>query len=662
MNGCQRLLSIMVAVLMLTVSIGVPMVASDSSADPEQETYILSMVPEDSIDTEYGVIPVVMVGYTLGQVALAALAGFAAGYIVNELVTPAGENEDYYKQLRELKGGDLAMMVELMTNTANTLLPADADLWSFTSSYWNRAVELIVSELWSETEDYDPNPIVDKSLLRDNLQNYIYDWQSAMDKGFASILDIRESFTGDCWGDMVESIQWSGGRVTATSDADTPFYLDLTQIVKGAQSGQRVYIDGSTYDAGGTYATSTSGTIYNLGTTTVTMIKESVYVGDLSGTRISIEPGKTYTISDSESGLYRFETSNATIGGPLSMAASDDAATVYGGMVINGGSQIVYALPNGNNLNVGVAGSTTSYNSNYLRVVWDYTGESESQSYRNLHDGSTNFMIRDWNNLIQQINEVVSDAATAGQTIWEIFDAAEESNSFISPSSISMTLKGMDMTADQQKAIYIQALGRVADYWDSNGAELKAIEYDIDATNTDLIVYGDIYFNGTLWMEDAIFTPYLAVSESQRITVGEECDWKGAGYAMVWGQEDSYHLWDGSRTSADQYLLNLGDGYSIVAEKILDDGVEVDTITLEPTIIERYSTDVSSQEPLPDAVRSLDASTLVMIILFELAVILFLLGYMGGQPVYGAVAAIVVIVVALLCSDLVARILSDMLG
>ena len=81
-----------------------------------------------------------------------------------------------------------------------------------------------------------------------------------------------------------------------------------------------------------------------------------------------------------------------------------------------------------------------------------------------------------------------------------------------------------------------------------NAGSIKEVSVDDEfirnTESVDLIVYGDIYYNGQLWMENAIFTPYMTVSQSQTLTAGEECEWGGPGFAMVWAQEENYYAGD----------------------------------------------------------------------------------------------------------------------
>ena len=197
---------------------------------------------------------------------------------------------------------------------------------------------------------------------------------------------------------------------------------------------------------------------------------------------------------------------------------------------------------------------------------------------------------------------------------------------------------------------------RLADYWNQNSEELTSYEFIRNTESVDLIVYGDIYYNGQLWMENAIFTPYMTVSKSQTLTVGEETEWGGPGFAMVWGQEENFGAWDGSTDTQSQALVNLDSTYSIDVKYMEKNGEEIDTITLTPTLILRQTTDPSDPSEPVDPVRVLDGSMLIMLLILSIALNLFLLCYILDQPVIGLVVALITIAIGLLFSDTIASI------
>ncbi len=641
-------LTALAVVIMLALCTLIPMTVDNSSAAEEVDEE--EMIAE--MQGQYGELATLIV-IGLVAVAVALMAYDVAKDMVNQ---PDYNTDEVKQQFREIKAEDWIRMMSMTTSMTSSILPADTTLWAFTTPYWNRAVELVCAEAWGNGVSFDAESTLGKALLRTNVENYIYNWQSAVDKSYNSVLDSRLYLTGT-YEPMKLKFVWTGGETTATTDGDTPFSFDLTQIVKDATSGSIVYLDARADDSGGKYNANTSSTIYNTGTSTLKLTKIKVYDGDTVGNAITIEPGKTYTMDDSESGLYRIDSAKATFAGPVSMASGEKAADVIGGLVLASGAEIYQITANGDNVDVVKAGSTSTTTSSSLVIKYTYDDTSKETELCDGTPAGYN-IVRDWNNLIQQINVAIANATVAGETIWGIFDAAEASSSYLSPSSITQTVQGISLTAAEQQAIYVQAMMNIADYWEENSGKIGDIDFITNLESVDLYVYGDIYYNGTLWMENAIFTPYMTVSEGQTLTVGTETAWEGPGYAMVWAQVERYNLWDKSTSTSQHYLLNLDSNYTIQVKNIVKSGSEVNSIALTPTVIKRYTTDPGSVTPGPEPKETLDSSMLILIIMIELAIIFLLLGFIGGQPLPGAIAAVIVLVIGLLFSDVIVQLLN----
>lgn len=646
MNHRKKLAAIMAVALLLAVSVAVPYMAEDASAEDETQDLI------SEYSEIYGFAPIVVAAIIIG---VSYVAGKIIGNLMSDPGDGAGDQEDINKQLRQMKADDWALMMDTIKDIASSIIPADTTLWSFTSSYWNRAVELVVAELWSADSSYDAEVAVYNSLLRTNAENYLYNWQSTLDKSYNNVLKSRLYMNKDPWDEMTLSLVWNQGSIEATTSESEDFTFDLTQIIQDAKANSTVWIDARAEDEEGTALKSTSSTIYNLGTSSVTLTKQRVFQTDSVGTTITLSPGKSYKMSSDESGLYTI-TAGATVAGPFTKAASNSAADVQGALVFTGSDDTIYAIASNDVLKIGHAGISTLTTAQSLMFQYTFTGTDETSTTSVICDGTDYNLVRDWNNMVQQINDVIDKAATAGEAIWGIFDAAEQSSAFISPSAFTTTVKGMDLTAAEQQAVYVQALMQVADYWEESEGKLTTADFITNVQSTDLYVYGDIYYNGTLWAENVIFTPYLTVTEEQTLTVDTETSWIGPGFAQVWAQVDSYSEWDGSTSTTNQALVNLDSNYSIQVKKIIKEGTEISTITLSPTIIKRYTTDPTPITPTPDAVQVLDGSSLIMIIIIELAIILFLLGRVFNQPVAGAVAAVIALVIGFAFQDTITSI------
>ena len=640
----MKVFAFLTVALMLTVAVASPVMAED----PEPYDYTTY-----SDDPEYGFA---WIPFILGIVLVSTIWAITEASAPD---SPAGDQQDIYKQLRDIYGEEWMNNMDVSLSYITSIMPADTTLWAFTSAYWDRAAELVVAEQWKEGDDYDPNATLEWSLMRNNVNNYIYDWQATVDRAYNNIVGMRQHLAGDCYGNMTMSVDMGNGTsITAPTSASDQFYMDMCQYVSNATRGQYVYIDTDATDGTSAYNAQTSGTLYNFSNIELKLTKVSLAGGDPGGNTITVPAKSSVVVTNSPSGLYRIDSSTATFAGPLTKAAEDDtyhAADVGGAIVFNDDGDLYLCTPNGKNVNI-LSSSGSSWSSSTLRFHMHFDGRDHTDTYSVLCDGSSYNIVATWDDMIQQINDVIDEAATAGETIWGIFDVAQESSAFISPSSLTQSIQGMSLSAEEKQAITIQGMMKLADYWNNNEGELTSYEFIRNTESVDLIVYGNIYYNGQLWMENAIFTPYMTVSQSQTLSTGEECEWGGPGFAMVWAQEENYYAWDGETSSSTQALVNLDSTYSIDVKLIEKGGEEIDTITLTPTLILRQTTDPADPSGPVDPVQVLDGSMLIMIIIIELGIILFLLGLNFDQPVIGLVAALITIAVGLIFSDTIASI------
>ena len=633
-------------------------------------TVLLSVaaVPLFQEDSEAVSEPAVMTtDAAIAPMALGAAGGFAIGLIVGIWIgvnladpsDPAGSQEAVYQQCRDLYSLFMTSNMDTALNLISSVMPADTSLWSFTSTYWNRATELAVAEDWGLGKEYDPNLMTENAMLRTNVMHYIYDWQAAVDNAYNSVLVKNQKLTGDCYGDVELSINWDGGSIKPGAGANV--YIDLAQAVTGTQYGQLVYLHTYDQDVGGNYNTQTSGTLYAYGNDVV-----MTYVGGGAGTgtTLTVQDGVPKDVTSYPSGLYRIESSGAFLAGPLSQAVDGyvgqlgqelTAADVVGTMLVitdddvatitSAGDGVVMVRHNGS--------QTVSAN---LTIDIDYTGKDASHRDSILlgvtDDGQDYDVIGDWNAMVQSINNVIVMAAQAGEVIWGVFDAAEESNSFISPSSVSMTIPGVELKTSQSQAVYVQAMMQIADYWERNEGEIVDARFETNADSLSVYVYCDIYLNGQLFVEDAIVTPYMSV-DKQLLEVGKRVEWDGTGFAMMWAQGfDLDHFNSQANLDSSEYqLLDMSEGYVMEIKQIVQDGKEVDSITLEPVMILMDTTGGSDHDDPPEPVKVMNANTLIILIFLLVGLISFLVCERFGHPIPGLVLALIIVLIGLVGND-----------
>ena len=661
----------------------------------------LTPVVSESVeaDSESEVIEDIEAMYGIDTMAITPIGGaglFALGLIVGVAVTalyyhfqdpanPAADQEEVYKQCRELYAERMVTNWDTAKNLISSVMPADTSLWAFTTNYWNRATELAVADYWTWDREYSPNLMTEEAGLRLNVMNYTYDWQAAIDNAYNEILKRNASLTGDCYGNMNVFISWDQGRMDP-ADSSEDIYMDLLMTVHTGNQRELVYIDTSDYDVNNQYNSKTSGRIYSFG--------QDVTLTYLGGEAGSTDIGDTYHVYENRvndiagwpSGLYRIDTYNATLAGPLSQASDDNpyyyinddalgdgeisAAEVSGALLIGleGDSLDLALVTSAENDAVDILHDDKTVNSSSLKIEIDYDGletdhnESVLLGYPTAggndaqNAGVYYDIVGDWNRMIQQINEIIGYADVAGEAIWGIFDIAEESNSLISPSTIYSNVEGMHFNAEQVQAIYIEAMMQTADYYEENGGDFESAQFEIGMDEVERYVWGDIYYNGQLWAENVVFTPYMTL-DTQQIVLNQKVEWTGPGFAMVWAQVDDFDDWTGSTSSTDYELIDLSKGYVIEAKRIVVDNQLRQSLTISPELILRDTTGSDPSPTPPEPVKVADASLLTMLILISVALNLFLICYIWNQPVIGLILAMIVLFIGLVGSDWIANLI-----
>jgi hypothetical protein len=264
-------------------------------------------------------------------------------------------------------------------------------------------------------------------------------------------------------------------------------------------------------------------------------------------------------------------------------------------------------------------------------------------------------ILRDYNNLIDAINTVIERTAIAGQAMWGIFDITEQSSMWISPSSITTNIPGFTMSVAEIQAVYIQAMSQIAMLYNNNITALMESQIVTNVESLKLYIYGDLYVNGQLWMENAVFTPYITTSE-QHLQKGMNY-WNGSGFAMIWAQVADYGLWNGVPNIQSSIPIDLSSGYNIDIKKIVRNGSEVQSVDLTLYAIQKHNTgggDPGKPEPIPQV---LDAATLIMIIILLIATDFLLLWWKFPQAWFFLVIALVLVAVGLFASGFIARLL-----
>lgn len=553
--------------------------------------------------------------------------GFTVGFLFNEWLHsmddpgPDGLQEAVNAVLRQSESEKVEMAGETVRNFAGTILPADASLWGFTQQHWNRAAELAVADVWAYGNNYDANYTLERSMQRMNMEAYIYDWQAALDNAYTHTLiqHINKWQTMSHLQNMTAVLSWDGGSADIYGST-----IDWCELVEDADVNSTVYIDASMKTSGGTYYQDTSGTIYKLSSGNVALrnmatgkiVTLTSTSSDLSALKYD---GTTEKIA---SGLYKIETAGATIAGPLSPAADAAAADVIGTMVFKNSSTVQWFTSSDGATVVNSPSSTST--TNKLSIKTGYVDRNGTTSTDETYivgneAGKTNTakLISDWSDLIGKMSYTVEKAAMSGEVLWNIYNECQTSIPFLSPSSLTTTVYGVNLNVSQATGIALEGMLTIQSAFNLYGATMKEkLVQTFSPASLDLYVRGDIYYNNVLMAKNAVFTPYNSLAP-QSFVAGETTVWDNTGFAMMWGTADDLTGWGGPTNTSQYTPMSLGTGYTIDVHQVGRSGVLQNSAEITPEEISKYSSDPSGT-PDPTDPPQVGDVTLILIILFAL--------------------------------------------
>jgi len=611
-----------IAMVSVMVIAGLGIALYETPEQPEPEEFVPSL----------GFLPIVL------GVALIFTAGFLLGYgVAGGFDGPGhgGDQEEVNAVMRQLEAEKVSWYGDGTISLASSVLPMNTAMWGFTQEHWSRAVELAVSDIWVFGESYDANYALERSMMRKNIDNMVYSWQAALDNAFThSMISVINQYNAfEYLRDVTTQLVWDTGSAELRNSV-----IDFCTLISDTDIGETVYIDASTYTSGGTYRKDTSGTLYNLSSSNVVLRDIWTSSNTTSGLTITLSPGANDisatgyngTTIPMKSGLYRVETQNTTLAGPLSMAADADAAKVYGTMV-HSSDQITWFTFGNDTTYVNRIGTSPVPTDNLSMEIGyvDRNGnnaiaETKLAGTKDGTDQDPN-LIGAWQNLIERMNITVDIAARSGEVMWTIFDICQEANAFLSPSSMMTYIPGLNFNPNQAAMFAMQQMMQIARMYEIYGDKLdREINMVFNPQSLDLYIRGNIYSNNVLMYEDVVFTPF-SLLEEQTFIAGETTVWRNAGFIQIWGSGD-INNWSGPSGTMTYSAIQMGTGYEIEVIQIGRSGVLIDSITLTPEEIERFTVDPGNPPgpSTPPVIKAIVDTTPILIMFF--GGLIFLIG------------------------------------
>jgi len=587
----------------------------------------------DEDDESEGVTP--MGGFIVG-LAL----GFAIGALFTHYVIDAPSDDDSAVMVDSLKQA-LAeaeiSKVELATNSimnlACTVMPSDADMIFFTQNYWDQAMEYQVYDMWTKEnigkyDEYCKEMLAGTGFLAAE-NNYLTTWANALGYAMSHVLEQSNYWDSDLsYADKLSmSYEWNGKTITATNGSSTDMLAFALAQKITATRDVLVYIDPS--NEGDNYSS----------------ISKVIYLCDTSASKTiqNMDTGANFTLNVGENnvsslpkGIYKLPA-GASYVGPIISVIGDSSEHVNGVLVLKKDSDF-YIVSSESNSSVRIESSDgKEWTSNSLDVV--VTAGSQTKKIALLSEAHN--LTYFWDDMVQSFNRIADNTYSTGKATWNIFDEVEESSPYVHPSALPVNKIGQTLSTVEKVNQTINMMAQLKDYYVNNQSDLENIQFNYNEEGQGLICYGDLYLNGNLWIENAVFTPYLYTTD-QHLEIGTN-NVSGKGSIVIWDSVDSFSDWDGSMTAAAKHYP-LDANYSLELKKMISDGKEVQSIDITRQTIKMHDGTEDDDPTPPQMPKVFNASYLWAIILIEAGIILILLGRITGASILLSAGVIVLLI------------------
>lgn len=607
----RAVLSVLCAVLVLACPLGV---ALDDGNVIEEDEAVLPVL----------VVPALHLVGALITMAVAAYATYTLTTWSGDGSVPDGTLDDSVNAtLRELQAQLVTSNYDTASGIWSKLAVNDAQLWSFVEAYFDLQAETAAASLWTDEGTYDGDRILERSSLIYNSLIYNYNITSTWNEFSQSWSGYRGSWAtkGDAYDSMRVSFDWDGHSWTS----DGVFSAELLRMVSPTSTSFRVYVD--VVDQGEEGWSDRTNIMYAVGG---------------PGSLTSASTGRTYQLSEGEndlagmgvtSGWYELGLGTSYMSQNLHGSVSADGLMPTACMLLRNGSGYAHVYETGGSYVIVRDGISSVSSSLALGISYsDRNGGTVTSDIV----PDLGLVLSSYSDVSDAINHAALSANYAGEAAWNVYDRLGESSALLKPSSItSGTQVDTPLTSAQAAVMYLAAMEQMAEL--GEGATPDGIL--VSGESLGMYCYGDIYYEGVLIAEDAVFTPF--VYSDATLSVGSH-RMDVEGLAMVWatGIED-LEAWDGV-TEGSSIIGITGATLDIL--NIVNDDTEVSSLDLDVVSMERLGLIGFDVPDVPDTPRTIDVVPLLQLIVVLIGAVVALAGLFVRNPwlmLIGIVAAVV---------------------
>jgi len=500
---------------------------------------ILAGAPDSDIDAviaEWGetgsidIMPTIVwfIPFVIG-LAIGIGLGIGLGFLLFNGGAPVGNTEQLREELRARLVNDVHNTYNAALGMFQRLVMNDTNILQFTSAYWNLQIDAVVNSIYvpnSSITDIDQimidsGTVKNLAIIKHNINSALnmMSYQNRTGDWAANNWSGTDSATYGTASNPKLAMGWQYGSYDWWGDS-TSVYMMLGDYVYPTTTNYRVYID----------VVTDVSMLINLPNVNAMYITNTAPV-----TITSVDnPTQTYTLLPGvmndlyamglESGFYDLAPNCGYISPNLLPSMSINGVVPTTGFILNNGGSYAMGFNYAGGYRIINAGNIYDVSDVYFSVRYqDINGAWETiksvSGTTSLLSASLDAYTAVWGTY----ENIYLSARNAAQLTWNVLDALEaQTGSYvIRPSAITSGLNtNLNLPLPIETALVLAAMSQLVEQ--GKNADPSTILISRESVEETIYCYGNVYFQGILIAENAVFTPVIYTSKEKVLHTGTQ--------------------------------------------------------------------------------------------------------------------------------------------
>ena len=456
-----------------------------------------------------GLVIGLAVGITIGKI----WGSFSGG-------APAADAEELRAELRYRLASDLHNTYNAAAGMFQRLLLNDVNILRFTQAYWSLQMDAVVNSIYKPNSYItDIDQMIEDAGVVSNLSTIKQNMNQSL-----NMMSYAER-TADWYGadSATYGSRIASGWVYGTNEwfgNSSNVYMTLGDYVYASATNYRVYID----------IVTDMEMISTLPDTNAMYITNSapVTITSAEGTEYVLQPGRNNIGSTGmglAAGWYDLAPNCGYISPNLLPSLSINGIVPTTGFVLHNGSSYALGYKIADGYRVINGGNIYDVGSVDFAVRFQDAGgnteilKSEDGSGNSILTGALDAYSRIWDTY----EDIFTGTRNAAQLTWSVLDVLEvQTGSYvIRPSAITAGFNtNLNLPLPVQTAAVVAAMRQLIDM--GVDADPSKITISKESLDESMYVYGNIYYQGILIAENAVYTPLFYGTESKMLHTGTQ--------------------------------------------------------------------------------------------------------------------------------------------